>query len=306
MQNKYIELKTRYNFGDAISTYFEFVKYNIKPFVNQYLRYNFISFILMLGCAYLLVTGFMGFASRDFRYGMSSDTEYTNYLVAGGIMLILVLFITYAINFSFASAYVSQYVNTKDNFTQTDVWKAIKTNIGNIILFMLLGIGIYIVYIIISLILTFIPVIGMFAQYGLSFLISTLFGFTFVSIFEENKSVGKALNEGWDFSIANFWMIVGYSFVIGILNMVLTLLVLSIPGFFFFIYMIFVVQSNVDVNQSVTASIVFTIAFSLFIITFTFAQALSQLSYGVLYYNFHEKKYNTYLQSKIDEIGKNE
>ena len=65
MNEKYIELRTRSTFGDIINTYFLFLKHNFKAYTNLYLRYNAISIILTLISSYLLVTGFMGLASRD-------------------------------------------------------------------------------------------------------------------------------------------------------------------------------------------------------------------------------------------------
>lgn len=306
MQNKYIELRNRNTFGEIINVYFDFLKQNIKPFLNQYLRYNFISFILILGCGYLLVTGFMGMASRDFRFGMSTNEEYLNYLIAGAICLVVVLFVTYFINYSFTSSYMVQYKATKNNITSQGVWRGILNNLGSVIVFLLLGVVIYIVFLIISFIIALIPLIGAFAQYALSFLLSTVFGFTFISIFEKDQGLGIALNESWELSIKNFWTIVGYSIVIGFLNMLLTFLVLFIPGFLFGIYMYFQITAENNLLESTTASIIFTLSFCLFIIIFSFSQALSQISYGVLYYNLHEKKYNTFLQSQIDEIGVHE
>lgn len=261
----------------------------------------------MLGCSYLLVTGFMGLASRDFRFGMNNNEDSNMiYLVSGAIFLVIVLFCTYAINYSFSSSYIVHYVNNNGKTTSSEVWKAIKKNLGTIVAFMLIGVLFYIGYIIITMIVSFIPLIGMFVQYGLSFLLSAVYGLTFVSIFEKNKGFSAAMGEGWDFSISNFLLVIGYGLVIGLLNTLLTLLVLSIPGFLFFFFVYFSVQDQFEFYESTTATVVFTLSFCIFIITFTFSQSLSQLAYGVLYYNMHEKKYNTYLQSRIDKIGVSE
>ncbi|MDX1472426.1 MAG: hypothetical protein R3213_13080, partial [Flavobacteriaceae bacterium] len=68
MAKPYLELRNRNSFGDVINTYFLFLKYNFKQYTSLYLKYNAISIILALVSAYLLVTGFMGLASRDFRF----------------------------------------------------------------------------------------------------------------------------------------------------------------------------------------------------------------------------------------------
>ena len=93
MNKPYIELRNRNDFGDTINTYFLFLKYNFKEYTSLYLRYNAVSIILVIVASYLLVIGFMGFASRDFRFGMNNDGDHTIYLIAGAIVLILILFV---------------------------------------------------------------------------------------------------------------------------------------------------------------------------------------------------------------------
>lgn len=307
MKEKYIELRTRNSFGSIIDNYFTFLKYNFKNYTNLYLRYNVISIILTLLSSYLLVTGFMGLASRDFRFGMGGDeTEGTMLIGIGGFLLVVILFITFLINYSFSSAYISEYVFTQGNQTSKAIWQKIKRNLGRIIVFILIGIAIYIGYIILSMVLAIIPFLGVFIQYAISFLLSAMFGLAFMSIFTTYNSVGNALGEGWDFTINNFLKVLFYSFVIGVLNLMITALILAIPGFIIGIYVYFSAESNIDIATSNFARIIFTVGFAIFILTFIFSQALSQLAFGVLFYNLHEEKYNTFLQSKINLIGKDE
>jgi hypothetical protein len=113
VNDNYIELRTRSTFGDIINTYFSFLKYNFKSYTNLYLRYNAVSIVLTLMAAYMLVTGFMGLASRDFRFGMSNNVESETYFFAGLAVFLLILFVTSLINYSFSSAYVAQYVKNE-------------------------------------------------------------------------------------------------------------------------------------------------------------------------------------------------
>jgi len=307
LKAKYIELRTRNSFGAIIDNYFNFLKYNFKNYLNLYLRYNAISIIFVLLSSYLLVTGFMGLASRDFRFGMGNDdTEGQLFIGIGAVLLALIYFITALVNYSFSSAYITEYVKTGGQQTSNGIWNSIKSNIGKIVLFILLGVLIYLAYFILSIVLAFIPIIGTFVQYGISFILSTMFGIAFITIFSKNQTTMDALTEGWNYAIDNFLKVIGYSFVIGILNLMITSLILAIPGFIFAFYIYFSVESNVDLTTSNFAIILSTISFTIFLLTFIFSQALSQLAYGVLFYNLHEEKYNTYLQSKIDLIGENE
>ncbi|MEN3322706.1 hypothetical protein VP395_03140 [Mariniflexile soesokkakense] len=306
MNKPYIELRNRNDFGDTINTYFLFLKYNYKKYTSLYLRYNAISIILLIVASYLLVTGFMGLASRDFRFGMNNDGNQTIYLIVGAIILFLILFITALINYSFSSSYMAEYVNTTGEVESNNVWQNIKRNLGSIILFIFIGIGLYIGYAIVSIIFAFIPLIGMLIQYGLSFLLAAFFGLSFMAIFSENKGLSNALSEGWSFTFSSFGKVILYGLVIGILNLMITFLIISIPGFIIGIYVYFSLESNVDLATNVFASVVFTLGFAMLLLSFIYSQALSQIAYSVLYYNIFEEKNNVFLIKKIEQIGINE
>ncbi len=303
MNKPYIELRNRNSFGDIVNTYFQFLKYNFKSYTSLYLRYNAVSIILSVISSYLLVTGFMGLASRDFRFGIGNNINSESYFIYAIILLVLILFVTSLINFSFSSAYISEYATHKGVVNSKNIWSKIKNNIGAIILFILIGVGMYIVYFIVSAILAFIPFIGMLIQYGLSFLMSAIFGLTFMSIFSTNKSIGEAISEGWDFTFSNFWKVIFYGLVIGILNLLINVFVISFPSYIIGFYLYFSIDSGVEIVTSVFASVLFTLGFAIFILSFVYTQALSQIAFGILYYNLFETKYNVFLREKIEEIG---
>ena len=306
MNEKYIELRTRSTFGDIINTYFLFLKHNFKAYTNLYLRYNAISIILTLICSYLLVTGFMGLASRDFRFGMGNNIAAEGYFIAGVVILLFIVFVTSLINYSFSSAYIAEYANNEGNIESKNIWQSILNNLGTIIVFILIGALIYGVYLAISVMISFIPLLGMIVQYGLSFTLAAVFGLTFMSIFSTKKSFGEAISEGFDFTFSQFWRIVLFGLVIGILNLMISALIVSIPSVIIGIYVYFSIDSNVDLATSTFATLVFTFGFAAFLLSFIYTQALSQLAYGILYYNIYEVKYNVFLQKKIDQIGLNE
>jgi MFS family permease len=306
VEKPYIELRTRNNFGDIINNYFLWLKYNFKPYTNLYLRYNAISIILTLMGSYLLVTGFMGLASRDFRFGMGSNIDTDIYLYGGLFVLVIILGLTAILNYSFSSAYMIEYVTNSGKVVPKNIWTAIKNRIGAVILFIIIGFFIYVGYLIASVILAFIPLLGMLAQYAISFTLSAFFGLAFTALFIGNKTVTEALNEGWTFTFSNFVRVVFYGLIVGILNLMITMLILSVPGFILGIYMYFSIESAIDVTTSVFATIIFTISFALFILAFIYTQALSQIAFGVLYFNLHEEKYNIYLRERIEQIGVND
>lgn len=306
MNEKYIELRTRSTFGDIINTYFLFLKYNFKSYTSLYLRYNALSIILTLICSYLLVTGFMGLAGRDFRFGMGNNVETESYFIAGVIILLLIVFVTSLINYSFSSAYIAEYVNNNGSIESKNIWRSILDNLGTIIIFILIGALMYGVYLAISVMVSFIPLLGIIVQYGMSFTMSAVFGLTFMAIFSTKKGFGEAISEGFDFTFFKFWRVVLFGLVIGILNLMISALIVSIPSVIIGIYVYFSVDSNVDIATSTFSTLVFTFGFAAFLLSFIYTQALSQLAYGILYYNLNEVKYNIFLQKKIDQIGVNE
>jgi hypothetical protein len=265
-----------------------------------------VSIILTLIAAYLLVTGFMGLASRDFRFGMSNTVETDSYLIAGVMVLLLIVFVTSLINYSFSSAYITQYVKNEGTINSKTIWNSILNNLGTIIIFILIGALLYLLYLIISVIVSFIPLLGMIIQYGLSFSLAAVFGLTFMSIFSSEKTFGEAISEGFDFTFSQFWRVILFGLVIGILNFMISVLIVSIPSVIIGIYVYFSIESNVDIATSTFATLVFTFGFAAFILSFIYTQALSQLAYGILYYNLYEIKYNVFLRKKIEQIGINE
>ncbi|TCK66667.1 hypothetical protein DFQ05_1940 [Winogradskyella wandonensis] len=306
MKKQYIEFRNRSGFGDIINNYFLFLKYNFKEYSSLYLRYNAVSIVLTIIASYLLVTGFMGLASRDFRFGMGTNIETEGYFFGGMIILLLIIFVTSLINYSFSSAYVVDYVNNNGKVESKSIWKQIKRNIGDIIILVIVGALMYFAYLIISVMISFIPFLGFIAQYAMSFTLSAIFGLTFMSMFSRSNGFSQAISEGFNFTFNSFLKVIGYGLVIGILNLMVTALILAIPGFLIGIYTYFSVENNIELVGNTFATLVFTFGFIAFILSFIYTQALTQVAFGVLYYNLFELKHNTYLQQKINQIGVNE
>ncbi|WP_411031757.1 hypothetical protein [Spongiimicrobium sp. 3-5] len=306
--NKYIELKINRDFGDIITTYFDFIKQNLKKFTNIFLSYNGIFLIGLLIVSYLLVSGFIGMitAQSNSLYVDTSGSEET-YLIYMGIggLLFLVIFIMVAIlNYSLAASYMIKYESEKGNrFDKKQVWDLFKEKLGSIFVFILLLILAFIGYFIVSFILIFIPLLGMLVQYLLQFFILAWFGVSFFCLLQENKGVVEAFGEGWSLVKSNFWKSVGVNFILGLLNGVLLMVVLTIPGILIGFYTFHVVQNEVDLGASIIPTIIYTLGTCVVLIIMVYGQCLSQFINGILYYALHEKTYNTNTRSKIEQIG---
>lgn len=307
-QNHYLELKVNRDFGDIITTYFEFLKQNLKKFTNVFLSYNGIFLIALLIVSYLLVSGFIGmitYANSSSMVGTTAnDEDYIIYLVAGGILYFVVFTAVAIMNYSLAGAYMIRYEECKGNqFDKKEVWALFKNRLGSIFLFILLLIGIYIGVSIVGVLLALIPLVGVFAYYTLIFFILAWFGVSFFCLLEENMGVTAAFGEAWSLVSRNFWKSVGVNFILGFLNGILVLIIMIIPGILVGIYTFHVVENNVDIEAGIVPTIIYTLGTCLILIVGIFGQCLSQFVNGLLYYALHEKAYNTNTRSKIEQIG---
>jgi hypothetical protein len=312
MADNYIPLRVNRDFGDIITTYFDFFKQNIKKFTNVFLSYNGIFLIGLLIASYLLVSGFIGFIAYEntpnrFSSGIELEEKYTIYMVAGGLLFFLIFIMVLVLNYALASSYMIKYEgNQNNNFNKKEVWEYTKSQFGNILVFILLMIPIYVAFFIISIIFAFIPIVGMFIQYILQFFIAAWLGVSFYDMLQNKKGVTESLGEGWNLVTKNFWKSVGVNFILGLLIGILMIIALIIPGVIIGVYTFHVVENNVDYSTSVVSTVIYTLGTCLFLIIAVYGQCLSQFINGILYYALHEKTYNVHTRSKIEQIGKSE
>ena len=312
MTEKYIPLRVNREFGDIITTYFDFFKQNIKKFTNVFLSYNGIFLIGLLIASYLLVSGFIGFIAYENSYSFGGtreelDEKYIIFMVAGGILFFLIFIMVMVLNYALASSYMIKYESHQNNdFEKKEVWEYTKNQFGNILVFILLMILIYIGFGIVSFIFVLIPIVGIFAQYILQFFIISWLGVSFYHMLQNKKGVTDSLGEGWNLVTKNFWKSVGVNFVLGLLLGILMMIALIIPGVIIGIYTFHIVENNVDYSTSIVSTIIYTLGTCLFLIIAIYGQCLSQFVNGILYYALHEKTYNVNTRSKIEQIGKSE
>ncbi|MEO1484615.1 MAG: hypothetical protein AAFU57_02635 [Bacteroidota bacterium] len=309
MEKKYFELRINRDFGEILSVYFDFLKQNIKRFTNIFLNYNGIFIVGLLVTSYLMVSGFVGLIASENNYLPGNTApDFDNYLLyvgAGAMLFFFIFLIAASLNFSISSAYMIQYELKKgEPIDKKEVWNLVKARGGSIIGFILLLIPIYLVFMVAVVIFAFIPLLGLIAQYIIQFFLAAWIGVSFYSMLSENKGVVDAFQEGWTLVKKSFWKSVGVNFVLGILNGLLFFIILLIPGVIVGIYTFHVVDSNIDVTESIVSMIVYTLALCILLVLSAYAQCLSQFVNGILFYALHEKEYNVNTRSKIEEIGK--
>lgn len=312
MKDNYIPLKVNREFGGIISAYFDFFKQNIKSFTNVFLSYNGVFLIGLLITSYLLVSGFIGMIAHEsgqspFSDNLAAEEEYYVYLGIGGFLFFVIFLGVAFLNYSLSTSYMIKYEETKDsNVDKKEVWQYAKSQFGNILLFVLLLIPIYLVYFIVAIILAIIPLLGFFAQYIVQFFLTAWIGVSFFDMLQNKKSVTDALGEGWKLVTGSFWKSIGVNFILGLLLGLLLMIALIIPGIIIGVYTFHVVENDVDYTNSIVSTIVYTLGLSFFLIIAVYGQCLSQFINGILYYALHEKTYNENTRARIEQIGQND
>ncbi|WP_350287060.1 hypothetical protein [uncultured Croceitalea sp.] len=312
MTEHYIPLRVNRDFGDIVTTYFDFFKQNIKKFTNVFLSYNGIFLIGLLIVSYLLVSGFMGVIAYEnsYTYGVARepmDEKYFMLVGLGGILFLVIFIMVAVLNYGLASSYMIQYETNKGRgFTKKQVWNYVKGQFGNVVLFIILAIPIFLAYLIISVIFAFIPLVGIFVNYTAQFFMSAWLGVSFFDMLQNKKGVTDAFGEGWNLVTKNFWRSIGVNFVLGLLIGILTIITFIVPGVIVGVYTFHVVENEVAYSTSIVATIVYTMGTCLFLVILVYGQCLSQFVNGILYYALHEKTYNIHTRGKIEQIGSTE
>lgn len=308
MQDKYIPLKRQREVGEMITTYFEFLKKNFKPFLNIFISYNGIFILGFLGVSYLLVTGFVGAFVATPAFGVTQNiSSYQLYFGAGLVGFFILFIITAVLNYSLAAVYMIQYEQNKGaTIEKRKVWEVVKQNFGKITLFIILMMLMYLVLMIVGVMVSVIPVLGTFAYYFLVLAYTSWMGLSFMSMINDKKEVTDAFLEGWNLLKKYFWKSVLTNLVIGILLGILMMVVLMIPGILIGVYAFHSLDTGVDLANSPVANVVWTLALSLILILYTINQSLAQFVNGILYYSLHEETYNEATRERIDNIGAGE
>lgn len=309
MTEKYIPLRVNRDFGDIITTYFEFLKQNIKKFTNVFISYNGIFLIVLLVVSYLLVSGFMGVIAYESasNFGVARepmDEKYFMLIGAGMILLFLLFLVVAVLNYGLATNYMILYEENEANtFEKKEVWKRTVNQFGSILLFVLFLILLFVGLVIVSFILILIPFLGILAYYVLVFFFLSWIGVSFFHMLQKKTGVTEGLGEGWNLVYKNFWKSVGVNFILGLLNGILQIIISIVPFVIIGLYTFHVVENDVDFSNSVVSSIVYTIGTWLALAVAFYSYCLSQFVNGILYYALYEKTYNINTRKKIDQIG---
>ncbi len=306
----YIEPRLRRDFGGIITAYFKFLKLNMAGIFRAFIAYNGIFVALFVITSYMLVTGFTdvvaGMRGGRVPYEETGDYAFATMLAGFGMMLFIVVFLAASVfNYGLSSSYVSIYEREKiNNIPRRAVWKKTVRILAGLVLFALVAILLYIGFFIVQLILAFIPIIGSIASLIIGFAFNALLSMAVFSyVHNDDVNVFDAIGESFSLLFVNVWRAIGVNFVLGLIIQ-LGLYALTIaPAIITGIVIFHTVEEQGGITESVLSQIMLVITLALLCVIAMFSQVLSQTVNAFLYFNLHETKYNTYLQSRITQLG---
>jgi uncharacterized protein involved in cysteine biosynthesis len=306
---QYIEPRLRRDFGGIITAYFKFLKLNMAGIFRSFIAYNGIFIALFLVTSYMLVIGFTDMVAYQMSIisGASGQDSFTSAAMVGfGMMLFLVIFLIASMfNYGLSSSYMSIYENQKiNNIDRKLVWRKTVKILAGLILFALAAILLYIGYFIVQLILAFIPIIGTIASLIIGFAFNAVLSMSIFSyVHNKDKNVFDAIGEGFSLIFVNIWRAIGVNFVLGLLIQFGLYAVAIAPAVVTGIVIYHSVEESGGITESILSQFMLVISLSLLCVLAMFSQVLSQTVNSFLYFNLHETKYNTYLQSRISRLG---
>lgn len=307
MSQKFNDLRVTRDVGGLITAYFDFLKQNLKNYLNIFISYNGIFILAFLGISYLLVTGFSGLIIESPGSENFSEDYYLWYVGLGGFGFVIIYLITAVLNYSLAASYMVHYVDDRGIPTEKKkVWQTVQANLGRIILFIILMTLLYIGVIIAGMVVSMVPVLGIFAYYFLILGFTGWMGLSFMAMLDKNIDVSDGLGEGWRLLSKHFWKTVLTNLIITLLLGILMMVVLMIPGILIGLYTFHAVNTGVDLAGSLLTTVLWTLGLSILLVLYVLNQSLIQFINGIIYYSVHEETYNEAARERIDNIGASE
>lgn len=212
------------NFNAYINDTFSFFKIYAKNFFTNYLVINgaiMIAFGLILNFSIIYFTGFWN----------SGITSFGGVFFLSFILLAFILFFFLLIQcYPIAYLELAEKEPHRTNFTAKEIFSTIQKMLGKVFLFGIISIFIiYIPYIIIYVLISFIPILGFFGGIFLSIL-STLFITQATLLFVKDKmGYFDALGKAKDLISVNFWEKWGATAIMNLIIYTFTIIVLILP-----------------------------------------------------------------------------
>jgi len=278
-----INFKQVREFGDIFNVTFEFIRENFKGLIIPLLIYVG-PLVAIFGVLYgIFITKFMG--PNNLRGGLmqyntsNSETDATLYIIAIGILALLVFsLLTGVIN-----SYIIFYIKKgKNNFTRADIFNNALKYFFPLLLTNLLTL----IFVWVGSLLCLLP--GIYLAISMSFI-------SFIVMYEK-KGVGNALSRTFQISHSKWW----WNFLITILFVIIILIIVSILATpFIIVHSLYQFgQINPEIADLIYISAL-SITYSLSFLTNT----IFYIAIAFQYFSIVEEKEAPDLYNRIGQIG---
>lgn len=306
---KYIELRQHQDFGQVISTSFDFLFANFGNFFKTVFAISGSSFVLSMGLLsfwfYKFINNLIGTIKAPSGFDEGSDVmayliRGMNlwYLLGGTLILLFSLLFTYLTVYSYMKIYVSR--GKLQEITTKEVWEEVKYKlwkyIGASILF-------FVVMLVVNAMVIFSASVSGVAYFflllGSYALIYYLYLYFPVIINEDEVNVMDAFGRTFYLVKGRWWFTFGISFILLMLCYVLTLLVTVMGAFVVGAGRTLLGSgtSNFIISIAVISGSVLAIIYSYMIFCFFI------IKNSVMYYSYVELKDSVGLLEKIQSLG---
>lgn len=307
--SKYIEPRLRRDFSGVITAFVDFLKDSHLNLLSIFIRYNFVFILVFFFYNYLLsdgVAALIALGSGDFGgYVDYSQVNNEDYQTVGTLVMIVCYLLMISLNAGLAGIYMRLYERYQhSNISGKEVFMLAYKKVGGMLLLIIIGAIATIPAIIIGFISIIIPLLGIFVFLLILFSFFTWLGLSFFAYcYHDNVSPLSALGRGWQLLFSKFWVAVGVATVSAIMIYLLFFLFQLLPGAIIGFISYNSTQDNIELQQDIYIKAISFIFYAINSVTTILTFMLIMFMYGYLYLNLHERKFNVYLQSRIQNLG---
>ncbi len=315
-----IQLYRKRDFGELFSDTFAFIKQNGKHFFKHFFVINGGFILILMVLMYFFIKVYTSLMTSSFTPGGGSpDTAIENYFNNNGIVVLvfLCLFMAVAVfvaflTYTYTPVYMLLYSRKGSNdFTGKDIVKAIKDNIGKLIIYILASVLLSLAVFLgagIAMFILFITIIGIFLLPVLLGAITLTYNNALMEYLNSDKGVFDCFGYGFQLTTKRFWTSVGCVALFYLMVQIIQGAVTLIP-YMAGIFSIVISPSGLDANAEENAMLFFTLI--LFVYLFAFLLSLLgntviQINQGIIYFSLKEESENINTSSVIDQIGRSE
>ena len=307
-------------FGEFFQDTFSFLKQNGKHLFKHFFIVNGIFLLILMILGYFFTKFYSDIVFGGLLNGSSGASVIDEYMNenAGVFILLFLLFIIVAliagiISYAYIPIYLKLYNDKGDrNFGTQDIIKCYKSNLGQLIIFLVCSIIIGIPIGITAGALSFILAITII---GILLLPLVLGGFllffqmSLMEYIEHKKGIWDCFGYAWKLITSKFWAAVGSVGLFYLMSYILQQIIAMIPYIFTMIGIFTSIEDGTTPDPQEVGGTLMVTMLAIFFLTFIVSSILSvvvQLNQGIVFYSLKEDAENINTKNDIDLIGTSE